>query len=158
MKSVITAALMLSAASFATYAVAQAPTAGEFKPAVTQEAPTYVVPPVTGEVFPGGPTVVPDGRAMASDQEVTEARRAYRAACSEYESPSFCECVTAGIAQALAPAEVRIAANTIGERINAEGDASVASMSDATPHAESSAQRIEDIEGHYAQACTQFRN
>jgi hypothetical protein len=97
-----------------------------------------------------------DARSLASDQAVGEARRYYRAQCNEYESPGFCECVTAGVAQALMPEEVRIAGRTIGERINAQGDASIASRSDASL-AMSSAERIEQVEGHYADACAQFR-
>ncbi len=52
--------------------------------------------------------------------------------------------------------EVRIAGRTIGERINAQGDAAYASESDATA-AMSTAERIEQVEGHYADACAAFR-
>lgn len=97
-----------------------------------------------------------DARSLASNQAVGEARRYYRAQCNQYESPGFCECVTAGVAQALMPEEVRIAGRTIGERINAQGDAGPATQSDATA-AMSSAERIEQVEGHYANACAQFR-
>lgn len=97
-----------------------------------------------------------DARSLASDQAVGEARRYYRAQCNQYESPGFCECVTAGVAQALMPEEVRIAGRTIGDRINAQGDAAYASQSDASV-AMSSAERIEQVEGHYADACAQFR-
>ncbi|ANP46669.1 hypothetical protein [Candidatus Viadribacter manganicus] len=97
-----------------------------------------------------------DARSLASDQAVGDARRYYRAQCNQYESPGFCDCVTAGVAQALMPEEVRIAGRTIGERINAQGDAAIFSQSDATA-AMSSAERIEQIEGHYADACAQFR-
>ena len=97
-----------------------------------------------------------DARSLASDQAVGEARRYYRAQCNQYESPGFCECVTAGVAQALMPEEVRIAGRTISERINAQGDAGAASQSDASV-AMSSAERIGQVEGHYADACAQFR-
>lgn len=97
-----------------------------------------------------------DARSLASDQAVGEARRYYRAQCNRHESPGFCECVTAGVAQALMPEEVRIAGRTIGERINAQGDAGYVSESDATA-ALSSAERIAHVEGHYADACAQFR-
>lgn len=97
-----------------------------------------------------------DARSLASDQQVADARRYYRAQCNEYESQGFCECVTAGVAQALMPEEVRIAARTIGERINAQGDAGYSADTDATA-AMSSAERIEQVEGHYADACAQFR-
>jgi hypothetical protein len=98
-----------------------------------------------------------DARMIASDQEVGEARRAYRAACDRVESTGFCECVTAGVAQALHPSEVRIAARTIGNRITAQGDAAMTSETDSTAGLESSAARIEQVEGHYADACAQFR-
>lgn len=98
-----------------------------------------------------------DARSLASDREVGEARRAYRAACDRYESTPFCECVTAGVAQTLAPSEVRMAARTIGERIAAQGDAAMSSQSDATTAGASSAMRIEQVEGHYADACASYR-
>lgn len=98
-----------------------------------------------------------DARSLASDQAVGEARRYYRAQCNQYESAGFCDCVTAGVAQALMPEEVRIAGRTIGERITAQGDAPMASDSDATA-AMSSAERIEQVEGHYADACASFRS
>ena len=69
-----------------------------------------------------------DARSLASDQAVGEARRYYRAQCNEYQSPGFCECVTAGVAQALMPEEVRIAGRTIGQRINAQGDAAISTQ------------------------------
>ncbi len=98
-----------------------------------------------------------DARSMASDRDVGEARRYYRAQCSRHESAGFCECVTAGVAQALMPEEVRIAARTIEERITAQGDAAIASESDGSTQPMSSAERIAQVEGHYADACTQFR-
>lgn len=162
MKTLITAALMIAAASFGAIAAAQ--TYDIKKPdifAAAQQTPApnlIIVPPVTGAVLPGGPTVIPDGRAMASDSEVGSARRYYRDRCDTVESTGFCTCVSAGVAQALAPAEVRIAARTIRERISAQGDAALqAEMSDATPRAQNSVERIEQIEGHYADACAQFR-
>lgn len=160
MKTVMIAALMLSAASAASFAVAQAPTGAGFegtKPAIAAPQTTFVVPPVTGEVFPGGTTVIPDGRAMGSEADVRQARIAYRAACNEIENSGFCECVTAGVAQALAPQEVRIAARTIAERLPAQGDAFVAESSDMAPDAVNSVQRIEQVEAHYADACGQLR-
>lgn len=160
MKSLITAGFLAAAAGLATLAAAQP----YEKPSVmatpqTPAANVIVVPPVTGAVLPGGPTVIPDGRAMASDREVADARRAYRAACTRHESASFCDCVTAGVAQALAPAEVRMAARTIGDRISAEGDAAAGGQSsDATPNAQSSAARIIQVEGHYSDACQGYRS
>ncbi len=98
-----------------------------------------------------------DARSLASDQAVGEARRYYRAQCNQYESAGFCDCVTAGVAQALMPDEVRLAGRTIRERITAQGDTGAASDSDATA-AMSSAERIEQVEGHYADACASFRS
>ncbi len=160
MKTLFTAALMMAAASFGAIAAAQA--YEEKKPdiaaAQTPAPNVIIVPPLAGAVLPGGPTAIPDGRAMASDAEVGSARRYYRAQCDAVESTGFCTCVSAGVAQALAPSEVRIAARTIRQRIGAQGDAiSQAEMSDATPQAQNSVQRIEQIEGHYADACAQFR-
>jgi hypothetical protein len=157
MRKLFAAALLLSAASVTTIAVA-----GQIKPdkpgvesgvIVSSQQETAQADPIISA--PVAPT--PDARTMASDQEVGEARRAYRAACDAHESTAFCECVTAGVAQALMPSEVRIAARTIGERITAQGDASIASDSDNTMGAQSSAARIEQVESHYADACVQYR-
>jgi hypothetical protein len=52
---------------------------------------------------------------------------------------------------------VRIAARTIGERINAQGDGMIASESDRMVGIDNSAERIEHVEAHYASACAQFR-
>lgn len=98
-----------------------------------------------------------DARSLASDHAVGEARRYYRAQCNQYESAGFCDCVTAGVAQALMPDEVRLAGRTIRERITAQGDTGAASDSDATA-AMSSAERIEQVEGHYADACASYRS
>lgn len=98
-----------------------------------------------------------DARSHASDQEVGEARRYYRAQCQKHETAAFCECVTAGVAQALAPEEARLAARTIGERIGAEGDAPLAAETDLSPANASASERIEQVEAHYADACARFR-
>lgn len=50
-----------------------------------------------------------DARSTASDAEVRDARRAYRAACQQRNSDGYCECMTGGMAQALAPAELAVA-------------------------------------------------
>jgi hypothetical protein len=111
-----------------------------------------VVEPMTS------PAPTTDARSHASDQDVGEARRHYRAQCERSgETHAFCECVTAGVAQALVPEEVRIAANGVGERVSAQGDAMMSSESDAAPMGASSAERIAQVEGHYADACSQFR-
>jgi hypothetical protein len=97
---------------------------------------------------------VGDARSVASDREVGEARRYYRQQCNRHEAAGFCECVTAGVAQELAPAEVRMAARTVGERITAQGDtAGAGNEAAATPEA-----RIAQVESHYADACAQFRS
>lgn len=150
MRKLLVAAALLSAASLTTIAIAQT------KPLKPDE-PTVVVQQTIPDPAPmiapaGGPSVVPDARALASDADVGQARRAYRAACSREENAGFCDCVTAGVAQSLMPDEVRMAARTFGERIPAQGDAFV---SDSP--AMSSAARIEQTEAQYANACAQFR-
>jgi len=149
MRTPLLAALLLCTTAVAGVALAQT----DAKPVA--EGPA-IEQSLVGEPMPdAAPT--PDARTLASDQEVGEARRAYRNACNQYESPGFCDCVTAGVAQVLMPAEVRIAARTIGERITAEGDAAYVGESDRPPQGASSAERIEHVEGYYADSCTQFR-
>lgn|SRR5690606_31996962 len=130
MRKWLGAGALISAATLAGLAIAQVP-------------PPTTTPPTSF-----------DARTLASDEEVGEARRYYRAQCERHQSRDFCECVTAGVAQALMPAEVRLAARSIGERINAEGDTN--DEFDGAV-AESSAERIARIESHYAGACAQFR-
>jgi hypothetical protein len=146
MRKLLAAAALVSAVSLTSLALAQTKPLNQD----TQYNPSIGQMPATG-IAPISPT--PDARQLASDQE----RRAYRAACEQHQAPGYCECVTAGVAQALMPAEVRIAARTIGERINAQGDAYYAADTDNTRHLENSAARIEQVEGHYADACAQFR-
>ncbi len=158
MRKIIAAAALLSAASLTTLAIAQTKPLdphGMYDP--TLQTQQTMDPPVLVAPATGSPTVVPDARALASDREVGEARRAYRAACQQQETPGFCDCVTAGVAQALMPAEVRIAARTFDDRIPAQGDAYAAASSDMTPVGASSAERIAQVEAHYADACAQFR-
>ena len=50
-----------------------------------------------------------DARTEASDEEVGVARRAYRAECQRHQTLDYCECMTGGMAQALAPADLRVA-------------------------------------------------
>jgi hypothetical protein len=144
MRKAFAAAALLSAVSV-TIAIAQTKPVDPMPVIEEQQAP--MAAPATGS-----PTVIPDARSLASDQQVGEARRAYRAACQRSENAGFCDCVTAGVAQSLMPDEVRIAARTFGERIPAEGDAY---QSDQP--AMSSAARIEQVEAQYANACAQFR-
>ena len=156
MRTLIAAAVLAGAVSLGTIAIAQVKPLGpdgQYDPTMTSTQQVMADPSFNPPVD----FASPDGRSMASDQEVGEARRAYRAACDRYESTGFCECVTAGVAQALHPSEVRIAARTIGDRITAQGDAAMASDTDSTVGLQSSAARIEQVEGHYADACAQFR-
>jgi len=146
MHKTLIAALLLGATSVAGVALAQT----DAKPVVADQEPALVAP-----MPDAAPT--PDARSLASDADVGEARRAYRNACNQVESPGFCECVTAGVAQALMPQEVRIAARTIEERITAQGDTGFVADSDRPPAGASSAERIEHVEGFYADACTQYR-
>jgi hypothetical protein len=157
MRKMLAAAALLSAASLTTLAIAQTKPLdpdGTYDPTLTtqQDMSEVLVAPAAGS-----PTVIPDARSLASDREVGEARRAYRASCQQHEDAGFCDCVTAGVAQALMPAEVRIAARTFGDRIPAQGDAIAPASSDVTPAGASSAVRIEQVEAHYADACAQFR-
>ena len=144
MRKAFAAAALLSAVSLTTIAIAQTK---PVDPMPVQEQTETMVAPATGS-----PTVIPDARSLASDQQVGEARRAYRAACNRHENAGFCDCITAGVAQALMPDEVRLAARTFGERIPAQGDAY---QSDQP--AMSSAARIALTEAQYANACAQFR-
>jgi len=151
MRKLLAAAALVSAVSLTSLAFAQTKPLdqnAQYNPALITQTPATTIAPLS-------PT--PDARQLASDQDVGDARRAYRAACEQHQAPAYCECVTAGVAQALMPAEVRIAARTIGERINAEGDAFYPSDTDNTTNLQSSAARIEQVEGHYADACVQFR-
>lgn len=50
-----------------------------------------------------------DARSGASDADIRDARRAYRSACQQRSSGDYCECMTASMAQILAPADLRIA-------------------------------------------------
>jgi hypothetical protein len=157
MRKLIAAAVLLAAASLTTIAIAQKPLDqdGVYDPTMTTQQTMQDPAPMIAPA--GGPSVVPDARALASDQEVGQARRGYRAACSQHENAGFCDCVTAGVAQALMPSEVRIAARTFGDRIPAQGDAYAAADTDMTETGASSAARIEQVEAHYADACSQFR-
>jgi hypothetical protein len=149
MRKLLAAALLMITASGASIALAQD---------IDKPKPEVIVaePPLPG-VVPHVPDLTPDARTQASDQEVGQARRAYRAACSQHESAGFCDCVTAGVAQALLPSEVRIAARTFGQRIPAQGDSYGSAESDLARGAESSRVRIEQVESHYADACAQYR-
>lgn len=159
MKSAAIALLLMTSASAATLAIAQ--------PFEDKKPDTMVV--ASAQISGSSPEMVQvdtthqaplgeaDARSVASDREVGEARRAYRNQCNQFESAAFCECVTAGVAQVLPPAEVRLAASTIGQRITAQGDASLADNNDRVPEGAPPMSRIEQVEGHYADACHSFR-
>ena len=147
MKTAILAAVLFAAASAATFAFAQ--DAG-MKPVEPGDANASATPaPPSAES--------PDARQVASDAEVGVARRAYRASCQRYESFGFCDCLTAGVAQALPPREVRMAARGIGSWINAQGDAGAGANTDATPPGADSMMRIDQVQSHYAETCQSFR-
>lgn len=124
----------------------------------TLEGAAFAYKPVPATPAPPVELTAPDARSLASDQAVGEARRAYRAACSQHQNAAYCDCTTAGVAQVLMPDEVRIAARTIGERINAEGDALYSAESDNPPVNASTAERIDHVEGFYANACAAYRD
>lgn len=154
MRKVFAASILVGVVSLASIAVAQVKPLGpdgQYEPTLPTQQTMTARPAMAADES------AQDARMIASDQEVGEARRAYRAACDRVESTGFCECVTAGVAQALHPSEVRIAARTVGDRIMAQGDAAMASETDSTVGLQSSAARIEQVEAHYADACTQFR-
>ena len=148
---ILMAAALLAAASFTTLAVADPAN----KPQEVGQSTSAIVPE---PVVPAPTATANDARTVASDAEVGQARRAYRAQCSRYESASFCECVTAGVAQALSPADVRVAARTVRERLTAQGDAAASSASDPAVTGGEQMTRIEQAESHYADACSQFRS
>lgn len=84
-----------------------------------------------------------DARTVASDAEVRDARRAYRAACGQQRSEGYCECMTGGMAQALAPAELALAtADFTGQSI-------AASAADR--------QRMQSVRQDVEASCAQFR-
>jgi hypothetical protein len=147
MKTAILAAALFAAASTATFALAQ--DAG-VKPMEQADPNASATPaPPTAES--------PDARQVASDAEVGVARRAYRASCQRYQSFGFCDCLTAGVAQALPPADVRIAARSIGSWINAEGDAPGSASSDTSEPNATPMTRIDQVQSHYAETCQSFR-
>lgn len=73
-------------------ACASAPAAQSNSAAAQSEAPNYQ-----------------DARSTASDADVRDARRAYRAACQTSHNDGYCECMTGGMAQALTPDDLAIA-------------------------------------------------
>lgn len=94
--------------------------------ATPQQAPTYT-----------------DARSHASDEEVRVARRAYRAACQRTQSVDFCECMTGGMAQALAPADLALATAAFSGQPASGSQAARA--------------RVEEAQAEVEPGCAQFR-
>lgn len=147
MKTAILAAALFAAASAATFAFAQDAGMKPVEPADPNASATPAPPSAEA----------PDARQFASDAEVGAARRAYRASCERYESAGFCDCLTAGVAQALPPQDVRIAARNIGSWINAQGDTVAGADSDRAEPGAGPMTRIDQVQSHYAETCQAFR-
>ena len=147
------AATTLCILSLAGVAAAQTypPPSPQYPPSAASPRPTLPEPSANWS------STIEDAKATYSEAQVGPARRAYRAACNRYQSTGFCECVTAGVAQAMPPDLVRMAARTIRERINAQGSASAGYDTDARIGSENPQERIQQVEGHYADACSQLR-
>jgi hypothetical protein len=105
------------------------------------------------------PGYVADSQSTYPAQEVAAARQAYRAACQGHQSPEFCDCLAAGVAQAMPPRLVRQASSGIGDRFAALGSAASVPIyrADARYGADDPEGRITQVEAHYANACQQFR-
>lgn len=84
-----------------------------------------------------------DARSYASDEEVRVARRAYRAACQRTQSVDFCECMTGGMAQALAPADLALATAAFNGQPASGSQAARA--------------RVEEAQAEVEPGCAQFR-
>jgi hypothetical protein len=89
------------------------------------------------------PPAYGDARTTASDEEVRQARRAYRAACQTRHNEAYCECMTGGMAQMLAPADLAIATAAFSDRAV---DASTAARA-----------RAEAARTEVDRGCAQFR-
>lgn len=84
-----------------------------------------------------------DARSTASDEEVRDARRAYRAACQRTQSEGYCECMTGGMAQALPPNELAVATAALsGQSIEASQEVRT---------------RVEATRAQVDRGCAQFR-
>lgn len=85
-----------------------------------------------------------DARSTASDAEVRDARRAYRAACQTRHSDAYCECMTGGMAQILPPADLAIAtADFSGQTV---------------PASQAARDRVEARRTEVDRGCAQFRS
>jgi hypothetical protein len=84
-----------------------------------------------------------DARSTASDAEVRDARRAYRAACQTRHNDAYCECMTGGMAQALPPSDLAVAtAAFTGQTVSASQETRA---------------RVEAMRAEVERGCTQFR-
>ncbi len=104
--------------------------------------------------------------AWSAADGMAQERRAYRDACARYESYGWCECMGAGMAQALSPAEMRLARAALREQhesANAETAAATAEAAAAAPqyvreNRMDSFARIREVEAGLTAACMQFRD
>jgi hypothetical protein len=84
-----------------------------------------------------------DARSTASDAEVRDARRAYRAACQTRHNDAYCECMTGGMAQALPPSDLAVAtAAFTGQNVSASQETRA---------------RLDATRAEVERGCTQFR-
>lgn len=68
-----------------------------------------------------------DARSVASDEAIRVSRRAYRDACQRSMSADYCECMTASMAQSLAPADLDTASAQLrGEAVSSTAAGRVA--------------------------------
>lgn len=118
---------VLFAAACASPEPAAAPQQGGAAPAeAAQSSPTY-----------------DDARSSASDAEVRDARRAYRYACQQGQSEAYCECMTGGMAQALAPRELAVATAALtGQNVAASTE---------------TRSRVDSVRTEVDRGCVQFR-
>ncbi len=95
------------------------------------------------------PAYTVDARSSASDEEIRQARRAYRAACQRHQSDGYCECMTGGMAQALVPEDLRQATALIPHHL---GHAPAPIVSN-----QRSLARIDAARAEFEPGCAQFR-
>ena len=90
-----------------------------------------------------------DARTEACDADVRVARRAYRAACEQHQSTGYCECMTGGMAQSLAPDDLGTATRLLAHEL---GHAAAPSGLDRA-----SVERARAASAMYEPSCGQFR-
>lgn len=59
-----------------------------------------------------------DARSHAGEAAIRDARRAYRAECQLHQSADYCECMTGGMSQALAPEDLNAATALLAHRLS----------------------------------------